>query len=402
MKRIYQVVVEEHLRQYDQMSLLVGPRQVGKSTLANNIKALSPYNKSFNWDVLEDREQITAGGSSIVHGLQLDAMLKTKPIIIFDEIHKYSQWKTFLKGFVDEYKTRLHIIVTGSCKLDIYRKGGDSLMGRYFLYRIHPISVAELLRTSISDNEISKPIELKQDLFDSLLEFGGFPEPFLKQNKRFYNIWQNLRRQQMIKEDIRSVSQIQEISQLELLAFTLQQQAGQLLNYSNLAKKIRASDQTIRRWIDVLTAYYHCFIIKPWSRNIARSLLKDPKIYLWDWSIIDDSGAKLENFVASHLLKAVHFWNDTGLGKYDLHFLRDKDKKEVDFVVIKDDKPWFLVEVKSSGKESLSKNLYNFQQQTGAKHAFQVVFDLPYVEQDCFQHTQPIIVPAQTFLSQLI
>jgi len=400
MKRIYQSVIEEHLKQYDQMAFLAGQREVGKTTIATYIKSLFPHNNFFNWDKLKDREKIIS--DSVVQDLPIDAILKLKPIIVFDEIHKYSNWKTFLKGLIDEYKTKLHIVVTGSCKLDIYRKGGDSLMGRYFLYHVHPISTAELLRTNVPKKAISMPQKIKKDLFDSLLEFGGFPEPFIKQDKRFYNRWQILRRQQMIKEDIRDLSQIQEIGQLELLSFTLQSQAGQLLNYSNLSKKIRVSDQTIRRWIEVLSSYYHCFTIKPWSNNIARSLLKDPKIYLWDWSVIENNGAKMENFVASHLLKAVHFWSDIGLGKYNLYFLRDREKKEVDFLVTKDNKPWFLVEVKSSGKESLSKNLFHYQKLTGAKHAFQVVFDLPYVEQDCFAYEKPIIVPVKTFLSQLI
>lgn len=401
MKRIYQYVIEEHLTSYDQMIFLAGPRQVGKTTIATSIKTLFQHTKFLNWDKLKDREQIVSG-TSLLQELPLDAILKTKPLIVFDEIHKYSKWKIFLKGLIDEYKTKLHIIVTGSCKLDVYRKGGDSLMGRYLLYNIHPISIAELLRTSIIDKPISMPKKISDDLYDALLEFGGFPEPFIKQNKRFYTRWKNLRYEQMLKEDIRDSSQIHEISQLELLSYILQYQSAQLLNYSSLSKKIRVSDQTIRRWIELLKAYYYCFTIIPWYYNISRSLLKEPKIYLWDWSTVEDKGKKTENFIACHLLKAVNFWNDMGLGKYNLYYLRDKDKKEVDFLVTENNKPWFLVEVKSSAKESISKNLYYFQKQTGAKHAFQIVFDLPYVEKDCFEYTEPIIVPAKTFLSQLI
>jgi predicted AAA+ superfamily ATPase len=401
MKRIYQHVIEEHLKFCDQMIFIAGPRQVGKTTIATSTKTLFQHTKFLNWDKLADREQIVSE-TFLLQGLPLDAILKTKPLIIFDEIHKYSKWKIFLKGLIDEYKTKLNIIVTGSCKLDVYRKGGDSLMGRYLLYNIHPISVAELLRTSITNEPISMPKEISNDLYEALLEFGGFPEPFIKQNKRFYTRWKNLRYQQMLKEDIRDSSQIHEISQLELLSHILQYQSAQLLNYSSLSKKIRVSDQTIRRWIELLKAYYYCFIITPWYHNISRSLLKEPKIYLWDWSIVEDKGGKIENFIACHLFKAVNFWSDTGLGKYNLHYLRDKDKKEVDFLVTENNKPWFLVEVKSSAKESISKNLYYFQKQTGAKHAFQVVFDLPYVDKDCFTYTKPIIVPAKTFLSQLI
>ena len=332
MERIYESLIEDHLQEYDQMVFLAGARQVGKTTIAVRSKSLSKYNKSLNWDKIDDRSLILSG-ESIFKELPPELMAKTKPIIMFDEIHKYSKWKTFLKGIIDEYKGKAHIIVTGSCKLDVYRKGGDSLMGRYFLYNVHPLSVAELLKTEVPKNDVSMPKEIREEALDILLKFGGFPEPFLKQSDRFSNRWQKLRRQQMIREDIRDLSQIQEIDQLEMLSFVLQEQAGQMLNYSSLSKKIRVSDQTIRRWITVLSSYYHCFTIKPWHRNVTRSLIKDPKIYLWDWSTIKDKGSKNENFIASHLLKTVNFWNDTGMGEYGLYFLRDKEKREVDFLV---------------------------------------------------------------------
>jgi hypothetical protein len=175
-----------------------------------------------------------------------------------------------------------------------------------------------------------------------------------------------------------------------------------LTNYSELAKKIHVSSETVRRWIETLKALYYCFSIQPWTTNISKSLLKEPKIFLWDWSLAEDKGQRLENFVASHLLKAVHFWTDRGFGDYELYFLRDKEQREVDFLVTKDKKPWFLVEVKSSSHQGISKSLYYFQEQTGAPHAFQVAFDLPYVQKDCFSHKKPLIVPATTLLSQLI
>ena len=139
-----------------------------------------------------------------------------------------------------------------------------------------------------------------------------------------------------------------------------------------------------------------------WSKNISRSLIKEHKVFLWDWSIIKDNGSRAENFIASHLLKAVHYWTDLGLGEYDLYYIRTREKKEVDFLVSKNDEPWFLVEVKCSNNQSISSNLIEFQKQSGAKHAFQVVLDLPYVDEDCFSVCKPIIVPAKTFLSQLV
>jgi predicted AAA+ superfamily ATPase len=158
---------------------------------------------------------------------------------------------------------------------------------------------------------------------------------------------------------------------------------------------------TIRRWVEVLKSFYYCFSLQPWSKNIARSLLKEPKLYLWDWSLIEDEGHRHENLVASHLLKAIHFWTDQGLGDFGLHYLRTKDQHEVDFLVTKDKEPWFLVEVKTKAK-GLSSALFRFQEETKAPHAFQLAFDLPFVAKNCFEEKGPILVPAQTFLSQLI
>jgi len=169
-----------------------------------------------------------------------------------------------------------------------------------------------------------------------------------------------------------------------------------------MASRLRASDKTVREWLNVLSSLYYCFAIRPWSKNVSRSLLKEPKYYLWDWSLCQDEGARAENFIALHLLKAVHLWDDLGLGKYALHFIRDKNKREVDFLISKDDKPWLLIEVKLSNNSRLSPSLLYFQKQLQAKHALQVVINMPYVDKNCFISNEPIIVPARTFLSQCI
>lgn len=275
-------------------------------------------------------------------------------------------------------------------------------MGRYFYYRLHPLSVNELLNRAPSDTDIQKPLKIADTKFLNLLNWGGFPEPYLKQEQRFYNRWTRLRKQQLLREDIRELSNIQGLGQLELLATLLQHQAGELTSYSTLAKKTRVSVDTIRRWIVTLESLYYCFSIRPWTKNITRSLLKEPKYYLWDWSQCSDKGARNENFIASHLLKAVHYWTDQGMGEYELYFLRDKDKREVDFLVSKNQKPWFMVEVKSSIKEKLSPTLAVFQKQLSLKHVFQVAMDGDYVDQDIFTLDKPTIVPAKTFLSQLV
>lgn len=399
--RSYVQVVENHFRECDQMFFLAGPRQAGKTTVARLVQEKRPHSAYLNWDNLDHRRILAAGPEAIAEAAGLFELKKGKVFIVFDEIHKFKEWKSLLKGFFDTYKDKTQILVTGSSKLDVYQHGGDSLMGRYFLYRLYPLSVAELAQKKITQTEIQKPTRIAEDDYKTLSIMGGFPEPFQKRNKRFSNKWLALRRQQLIYEDIRDLSRIQELGQMELLADILAHQSGQLQNYSSLATKVRVSVDTIRRWMKTLGMFYFCFTIQPWSKNIPRSLLKEPKVYLWDWSLISDEGARYENMVAVHLMKAVHFWHDRGLGKYELYFLRDKEKREVDFLVTKDGSPWFMAEVKKAQGKRLSSNLTYFKEKIQCRHAFQIADDMDYVDKDCFSEKQAVIVPARTFLSQL-
>jgi uncharacterized protein len=401
MKRLYQSIIEDHFEQCNQMLFLCGPRQVGKTTLIKAYQKEIAVHKYFNWDNVDHRDIILSGVEPVIQTLKLDVPKVEKPLLVFDEIHKYKQWKNYIKGLYDEYKGRINIIVTGSAKLNVFRKGGDSLMGRYFLYRMHPLTVGELLRQNFSNEMIAKPKKITNTEFKRLIEFGGYPEPFIKKNLRFYQRWQNLRREQLIHEDIRNLAQVQELAQLEVLARLLANQTGQLVNNANLAKKIRVSEKTISRWFNVLEDFYYCFRVRPWSKNVSRSLIKEPKVYCWDWALVNNDGARIENFVASHLLKTVHLWTDAGFGEFELYFLRDKDQKEVDFLIAKDGAPWIIIEVKKSDSGRLSKCVQHFQKQLKAPHVFQVAFDLPYLDIDCFKLKEPKIVPASTLLSQL-
>ncbi|MCX7115837.1 MAG: ATP-binding protein [Gammaproteobacteria bacterium] len=402
MKRLYDSIVQNHLLAFQEMLFLSGPRQVGKTTVSKNTERLTSRFIYLNWDNEDHRQRILAGPSTIIETVNLHVLSDEKPIIAFDEIHKRPEWKNFIKGFFDTYGQEVRVLVTGSARLDVYKYGGDSLMGRYFSYRMHPFSVAECLRTNLAPSEISAPSEINTDDFDALFEFGGFPKPFLKRDRQFSVRWQNLRKQQLIQEDIRDVNMIHDLNRLQLLMDCLKERASQQITYSTLAKLIRVSVDTVIRWIDVLETFYYCYRIKPWSKNIVRSLIKEPKLFLWDWSLIKEPGARAENFIGSQLLKSVQNWTDRGFGEYDLYYIRTLEKKEVDFVVTKNGEAWFLVEVKLSDARHLSPHLEVFQKQTGALHAFQVVIDMPFVNQDCFAHTKPIIVPAKTFLSQLV
>jgi predicted AAA+ superfamily ATPase len=400
MKRSYTKLFQAELKNSRQMLFVSGARQVGKTTVMQQIIANKP-DHYFNWDNLKHRELIMQGNEAIIARVGADQLADSKPVIVFDELHKFKDWKNWLKGLFDVYENHLQIIVTGSASMDVFRRGGDSLMGRYFHYRMHPLSLREItaeINLNIKLQPLTRP---KKEILTKLLQFGGFPEPFLKANQRFSNRWGTLRQQQLIREDIRDGTHIQEIAQLEVLAELLRQQSGDVTRYSTLAKQIRVSIDTIRRWLDVLEGYYYCYRIRPWHQNIATSLRKEPKTYLWDWSKIEGIGKRHENFVASHLLKFVHWLTDLGFGNYQLHYLRTKDQKEVDFIVTENQQPWFLVEVKTSSSQSLNKHLKWFQNKTKAHHAFQVVMDLPFVDANCFEHTQPIKVPVESLLMQL-
>lgn len=402
MKRIYTTMIEHHLADFRQMAFIAGPRQVGKTTCSKMLAAQCDESHYLNWDNTNQRKLLMRGPDVVATSLHLMTASKAKSLIVFDEIHKYRKWKLFLKGFFDLYEDQAGIVVTGSTKLDVYRRGGDSLMGRYFLYRMHPLSVAELLTTSLRKSEIISSQCLGKDKFQQLMTYGGFPEPFTKADRQFSNNWQRLRKQQLLKEDIRELSQIQDLAQLEFLIDILIEEASTQLNVATISNQLNVAQSTITRWINTLKAFYFCFTIKPWHQNVRRAIRKMPKVYLWDWSLVKDTGKKHENFIASHLLKAVHFWVDSGFGDYDLFYLRDKEKREVDFLVTKDKKPWFLVEVKTSSNVKISENLEYFQKLLKVPHAFQVVIDMDEVEIDCFSYKKPIIVPASTFLSQLV
>jgi predicted AAA+ superfamily ATPase len=402
MERIYKSIIDEHFNSYNKMLLLSGPRQVGKTTLAKLTEKRFNSSLYLNWDNEDHQRLILRGPSALMQQIKPKVSEEKRGLIIFDEIHKYTRWKTYVKGFYDTYKNLVNVLVTGSAKLDVYRQSGDSMKGRYFSYRVHPLSVAELLRKVPSENEICFPSEVDDDVFHALYKFGGFPEPFSEQDEKFLNKWKALCNRQLFREDVRDLSRVEDIAKIEKFARLLNSQIGQLVNYRSLANKILVSEPTIKNWLQLLSSIYYCYLVSPWHQNISRSLVKQPKIFLWDWSDIENPGARAENFIANHLLKAIHFWTDNGLGEYELYFLRDKQNREIDFLVTKNNEPWFLVEVKLTLNSSISKSLYYFQEKTGAKHAFQVVLDLPYIDKDCFASTVPVIVSARTFLSQLV
>jgi uncharacterized protein len=395
-RRLYDALIARHLADYRQMAFISGPRQVGKTT---SCKAVGDVYLS--WDDTKTQRIIMQGTDALASELGLDVASAKKPVIVFDELHKFPKWKNTLKSLFDSKGDQCKIVVTGSSRLDVYRRGGDSLMGRYFLYRMHPFSVAECVDTTVPDKPIRAPKPISDDDWNALVKFGGFPEPFILRDERFSRRWSSLRLQQLSKEDIRESSQIQNIAQIGVLVQILTERSAQQLVYSSLAQEVASAPITVKSWVDTLEMLHFGFLVRPWFKSIANSIRKEPKWFLRDWSQVKDEGPRAETLVACHLLKAVEGWSDMGLGEFGLNYVRTNTKKEVDFLITKDNAPWCLVEVKRSDK-NLSPSLRAFAEQVKAPHALQVVLDMPFADVDCFSYDRPVVVPARTFLSQLV
>jgi len=396
-QRIYDGMVREHLRQHKQMAFISGPRQVGKTTLC---RALSKT--YFNWDQQDHRDIILRGPNALIEAAGLQKASAREAVVVLDELHRYARWKTFLKGLYDVHGDDIRFIVTGSSRLDVFRRGGDSLMGRYFHYHMHPFSAAEAICTDLPTEKLIRPARpVPDDDWKALWTHGGFPDPFLKRDARFTRRWQTLREAQLLRGDVRDLTRILELDQLAALAQILKSRSGSQIIYSSLAQEVRVSENTIRAWVGTLASLHFGFLVRPWHKNVTNAIRKEPKWFLRDWSIIEDEGQRVETLTACHLLKAVEGWTDLGWGQFDLWYIRDKQKREIDFLVTRDRKPWFLVEAKRSDT-SLTPNLALIQKSIGAQHAFQAVFSESHVETNCFKYTHPVVTPLKTLLSQLL
>lgn len=349
------------------MVFLGGPRQVGKTTFAKYLLGRAGTTAYLNWDDPEHRDRI------LKKQWQADQSL-----IVFDELHKYARWRNLIKGYYDTSRERHSFLVTGSARLDHYRKGGDSLLGRYHYYRLHPFSLPEL--------------KYEKGAFNALLKFGGFPEPFFAQSERTLRRWHLERLNRVIREDLVDLERVREISLVERLAEALPHRVGSPLSIKNLSEDLETDFKTTQRWISLLENLYFAYRIAPFGAPKIRAVKKEQKLYLWDWSQIESNGARFENLVASHLLKFCHFQEDTEGHRMELRFLRDTDKREVDFVVLRDRKPIFAVECKT-GEKNLSPHISYFLKRTNIPRFYQVHTGTQYVS----PHPQIEIIPFEKF-----
>lgn len=359
------------------MGFISGPRQCGKTTLVKMLLAARPAGAYWNWDDIEFRRRWIKSPATIVPAVNVGEV----PLIALDEIHKERRWKRTLKGVYDVQAAPCDILVTGSARLNVYRKGTDSLLGRYFSLRLHPFSVREMTTPNASS-----PEHLIDALFEhslvrngkrservrQLMAYGPFPEPLFRQDEKMARLWRRTRRELVIREDLRDISRIPELSRIELMVALLPERVGSLFSINSVCKDLEAGFDTVKRWLTYLKELYYLYEVKPWHRSIPRALKKEGKVYFWDFSEVTNPAARFENMVANHLLKACHYWTDTGEGNFDLFYIRNKEKKEIDFLIVKDGRPWLPVEVKVSD-EIPSPNWRTLMPMLACKRGLQIV-----------------------------
>ena len=338
MGRVYQKYLTEFL--HKKIVIITGPRQSGKTTLSKMVCRSFDY---LNFDSDADRQR-----------LREKSWDRQKQAIIFDEIHKMPKWKQWLKGIYDLEGTRPNILVTGSASLETYKKVGDSLAGRYFTYHLHPFDLRELV-------QLNPKID-RMDAINRLMNYGGFPEPYLEGNKKFYNLWKKTHLDIILRQDLIFQEDIRNIKQLELLIDLLKMRVGSPISYSNLALDLQVSDKTVKCWLQLLEDMYVIFKLVPYSKNIARANLKQPKYYFYDTgqvhAVEGNQGVKFENLVACSLLKEVQFRQDCLGEDWSLAYLSKRGGIELDFAIIKDGKIAYVIEVKTS-ENTPAKN-FNF------------------------------------------
>src|SRR3990167_8776403 len=351
------------------MVFIGGPRQVGKTTLTKALHTTFLHEEYFNWDAIEDKRAIL--------NKQWSA---TSPLVIFDELHKYPRWKQWIKGVYDKKPAHQQYCVTGSARLDVYKRGGDSLLGRYHYWRLHPLTLDEL------------PAEIDtREAYHRLLTVGGFPEPFLLNDEREARRWRRERFDRILREDVRDLVQIRQLSMLDLFLDALRARVSGMITLSNIAQDLQIAPNTAKKWLDLIERLYIAFSIKPLTKNIFRAIQKPPKVYFYDNAdVIETRGPRLENLIATHLLKRLNFIEDYFGYRCSLHYIRDKDGREVDFVTVIDHVVCDLIEVKESDT-SISSALKYYTKSLNPKRAIQIVGDLkrPF-DQEGIHVTNPI------------
>lgn len=363
-KRRSYLQIWEELSAYRQMVFISGPRQSGKTTFAKSVARRFTNHWYVNWDDLTDRERIIRNPYFYEEVTRRD---ESTPLIVFDEIHKFEGWKNYLKGVYDRDSSHYKFLVSGSGRLDIYRRGGDSLAGRYFQFHLWPLTLGELKASSKTVAAIlHDPLRIPKarpglwKTFNELSLYGGFPDPYTTKKAEYYRMWSGTYNNQVLREDIRNLVDLRKFSSVEVLFSLLPPKIGSPLSMNSLSRDCQVSFDSVKTWLDVFERFYLTFRISPWTKKIPRAVTKEKKLYLFDYARIVSPAAKFENMVALELWCAVTNWTDRGAGNFSLHYVRNKEKEEVDFLIAESNRPVLLLETKSS-EETVSKGLRRIQ-----------------------------------------
>lgn len=335
------------------MVFVAGPRQAGKTTLAKIIADTHVNSLYFNWDIPEQRALLLENPRFFTEVKRRDSSL---PLVVLDEIHKYRDWKNYLKGLYDELRSQYRLLVLGSGRLDLYQRGGDSLAGRYLLFRLWPFTLAELGGRRVSMKEfLEDPLAVNMEgrrelheIWNGLSTLSGFPEPFLSGSERSYRRWSGTYSARLVFEDMRDLTGIRGMHDLETMFHLLPSKVGSPLSIPSLSRDLKVAYNTVASWLALFERFFLTFSISPWTSRISRAIQKERKTYLWDSPRIKDPAARFENQVALELWRAVTSWNDLGEGQFSLHFVKNRDQQEVDFLIASDEDPLVLIEAKLS------------------------------------------------------
>ena len=344
---------------------LAGPRQSGKTTLARIIAEGFTNSLYCNWDIPDHRTRLLENPTFFTSLTRRDT---STPLIIFDEIHKYRDWKNYLKGVYDQFSADYQFLVTGSGRLDLYQKGGDSLAGRYLMFNLWPFTVGELGNSTRSLTDfLADPLALPAGLdeqhaevWEKLETLSGFPESFLRGKVASYRRWSSAYSQRLIREDIRELTDIRAVTDIETLYHLLPSRVGSPLSVPSLAGDLKVSYNTVQSWLAIFERFYLTFSLPTWTDRISRAIRKERKVYILDAPRIKDPAARFENMVALELWRAVTSWNAVGAGDFSLHFIKNKEQQEVDFLIADGREPFLLVECKL-GDEQPTKALLTAQ-----------------------------------------
>jgi hypothetical protein len=403
-KRTLYTRIWQELSREKNMIFLSGPRQAGKTTLAHMISDSFTNKVYFNWDIHEHRILLFDNPSFFE---SLERKDSSTPLVIFDEIHKYRNWKNYLKGIYDQFQDDYQFLVSGSGRLDIFQRGGDSLAGRYYLFHLWPFTIAELGNRNLPvEDFLQNPLEIEmrgdeelKQIWVQLSELSGFPEPFLSQKTATYRRWSDTYSRQLIREDIRNLTGIQYVDEIETLYRLLPSRAGSPLSLTSLSRDLKVSYNSIRNWLSIFERFFLVFTISPWTGKIARAIRKERKVYLWDAPLIKDPAVRFENMVGQELKRAVTLWNDMGFGRFSLHFIRNKEKQEVDFLISNEERPFLLIEAKVAANQP-SPVLKKFQRVLGIP-AVQLIREGEGYRRIPNGNLSILIAPAYQWLAQL-